>query len=312
MEFQMVGIIGVGAMGLAVSERLIAAGFPVCGDPRESLNAFSEIGGTALQSAAAVAASANTLILLLPGDFELGQVIEQIRPALRAGQILLCLGTHLVHVKQQAANTASDRRAILLDGDISGTPEMIRAGKACVWVAGDEEASTRAKPVLDGFSNYAAYLGTFGNASKIKLVTNYLVGVHTLAAAEALLFASRLGLAPDKVIDAIAPSAGGSTMLSVRGPMMAERRFGEGNMTSFLRDFEMLRDSLPENGAGGAVLLDVTEQAFRRAIEAGLGSRDISAVYESLSQWSLRAWSLEGHGCRLIAQATRSERPPMI
>ena len=118
----------------------------------------------------------------------------------------------------------------------------------------------------------------------MKLVTNYLVGWHTLAAAEALVMAGRLGLDPLAVVDAVAPSAGGSTMLAVRGRMMAERDYQPGSMAVFMSFFALLRDALGERGAEDGGLLRCVEGRYRQAVEEGDGGRDIAAIYESLGR----------------------------
>ena len=157
--------------------------------------------------------------------------------------------------------------AVFLDGEISGTPAMLRAGKATVMLAGDEGRADRVASVLGGFASSVNYVGAFGNAARIKLITNYLVGVHTLAAAEALLFAGRLGLDQKLVVDTIAPSAGGSTMLSVRGRMMAERQFGDGTMRSFMGFFDRLRREQ------NAETFQIAEIQARQEAEAKLQAR---------------------------------------
>jgi len=283
-----VGIIGVGAMGLAVTERLVAAGFAVCGHRRGALVTFSAAGGQAMASAAGVAAASDPLILLLPSDEALGAVMVDIAPALRPGQVVLCLGTHRIPSKLAAAKITAGQGAILLDGEISGTPGMVRAMQASVLLAGDAQAASRVAPVLAGFARATTDCGAFGNAARMKLVTNYLVGVHTLAAADALAMGMRLGLDPRAMVAALAPSAGGSTMLAVRGRMMADSSYADGDMTSFVRFFDRLREALAEAGAApGSALLDATEAQYRGAIASGHDGRDIAAIHD---------WLREGRG----------------
>jgi putative dehydrogenase len=276
------GIIGVGAMGLAVAERLLAAGFSVCGFRRGSLDAFRRVGGAALASPEAVAAASDPLVLLLPADAALAEVMAAIAPALRGGQIILCLGTHGIPAKLAAADMAEAAGAVLLDGEISGTPGMVRAGQASVLLAGDTEAAEAVAPVLAAFARTTTHCGAFGNAARMKLVTNYLVGVHTLAAADALMMARQLGLDPAAVVEAVAPSAGGSTMLAVRGRMMAQGSYAPGDMVSFVRFFDRIRAALAEAGGSPSALLDFTEGSYRQAIEEGFAESDIAAIFQAL------------------------------
>lgn len=277
-----VGIVGVGAIGLALTERLVAAGYAVGGFRRGDLASFRRAGGTPASSAAAVAMACDPLLLLVPAEAGLMAVMAEISPVLRRGQVVLCLATHRVAAKQAAAAIAGAAGAVLIDGEISGTPDMVRAGAASVMVAGDGAAIERVRDVLAAFAARITRLATFGDAVKMKLVTNYLVAVHTLAAAEALQMAGDLALPLDTAVAAIAPSAGGSTMWSVRGPMMAARAFPSHDSSGFLHYFDLLRDALAEGGAGRRQLLDLTEQRYRAFIAAGHGQRDIAAIYETL------------------------------
>ena len=226
-----VGIVGVGAMGLAITERLIAAGISVAGFRRGDLSAFRAAGGEPMPDVAAVAARAEPLILLLPDDEALLEVAAAAATVMIAGS---------------------------------------RAQVACV------------RPVLDAFSGGVTVLAAFGEPAALKLVTNFLVGVHTAAAAEALQVARRLGPDVATAISAIAPSAGGSRMLGVRGPMMAEGEFGPGDMDGFLMVFAMLRTALEQRHQRAGPMLEFTEGLYRQAIADGFGDLDIAAIHESI------------------------------
>ena len=268
-------------MGIAATERLVANGFEVLGYRRGCLDSFRTVGGTPQPGAAAVAEGADSLILLVPDEAGLAEVMSQISPSLRAGQIILCLATHPVEGKRRAAAVAESAGAVMLDGEISGTPAMLGSGQASIIIAGDKELFERMRPVLTALAPVVTHLDQFGDAIKMKLVTNFLVGVHTAATAEALQLCRRLGLDPDAVIGAIASSAGGSRMFSLRGPMMAQKRYPPGNVLALLRYFELLREGLAERGATGGPVLELTETLFRRSLELGFGALDIAAVYET-------------------------------
>jgi 3-hydroxyisobutyrate dehydrogenase len=288
-EAKPVGIIGIGAVGVALTACCIDADIEVFGPRRGRVEAFSAAGGTLCESNVALAAKVAQLIIVVQSDAALFNVMAEIEPVLRPDHIVLCLGTHAVSIKQRAALIAERATAMFLDGEISGTPEMVRNGRASVFLAGDMSAVASIRETLDRVVPTVAFVGTFGNAVRMKLLTNYLVGVHTLAAAEALLLGKRLGLDPAQAVSAIAPSAGGSTMLAVRGRMMAEGRFPDGSMTSFVRYFDLMRQTLDESGQLPGDLFNFTESLYRRAIAEGHGHRDIAAMYDYLGESDVNA-----------------------
>ena len=281
-----VGIIGVGAMGIAITERMIAGGYSVCGYRRSSLDGFAAVGGDAMASATAVAERADVTMLLLPNDEALIEVMAEIAPALHDRKLVIVLASHRIDAKRAAAALGEASGARVLDGEISGTADMVRAGQASVMIAGDPDAVSRVHPVLQAFAPAVIQLGSFGAAASMKLVTNYLVGVHTLAAAEAILLGESLSLEAGDIMRAIGPSAGGSRMFAVRGAMMAQRAFPPGDMPSFMRYFEMLRHALGKEESGDWPLMDLTEGLYRAAIDGGHGHRDLAAIYDSLKSQS--------------------------
>lgn len=278
-----VGILGVGAMGTGIAARLVENGYRVMGFRRSSMDEFANIGGEPMPDAASVVAGADIVLLLLPTDDALLQVMSSIGPALKADQILACLSVNKAQIKHQAAAMAADKGAVILDGAISGTPAMLKAGQASVMIAGDPDAIASAVPVMNGFANSVSRLPSFGDANNIKLLTNSLVGLHTLAAAETLLMARRMGLDSEQVVEAISASAGGSMMMRVRGMMMANGQIPPGDMRGFMQFYEMLRDALPDDAATARPLTILTEQTFRQCIEQGQGMADIAGIYDFLS-----------------------------
>ena len=277
-----VGIVGVGSMGIAITERLTAQGYSVIGYRRGSLDSFKAVGGRAAENAAAVASQTDVVLLLLPDDAALLQVMADITPSLRVGKLVILLASHRIDDKIKAAAIGEAAGACVLDGEISGTADMVRAGQASVMIAGDPEGVSQARPALQAFAPAVVELSPFGAATNMKLVTNYLVGVHTLAAAEAMLLGTSLGLEASDIVRAIGPSAGSSRMFVVRGAMMARDAFPSGDMPAFLRYFELLRHALGTEQADGWPVLTLTESLYRAAIEEGHGRRDIAAIYDSL------------------------------
>ncbi|WP_256658526.1 NAD-binding protein [Pseudomonas sp. WPR_5_2] len=113
----------------------------------------------------------------------------------------------------------------------------------------------------------------------MKLIANYLVTIHTLAAAEALNLGVKAGFSAQQVVEVIRQSAGGSTMFSARAPMMADRHFlpAPGPFATLEKYIDMASE-LSEEFGSAAPLFNAAKPYFLRAIEEGIGEEDISAV----------------------------------
>src|SRR5262249_7151793 len=112
----------------------------------------------------------------------------------RPGQIIVELGSHPVPDKQQHVGPLAAKGAAFLDGEVSGTPGMVTARKAVIYLAGDKDACAKVERVVAGFADSCLYFGPFGAASRVKLVNNLLVAIHIAAAAEAMALGLKAGV----------------------------------------------------------------------------------------------------------------------
>jgi 3-hydroxyisobutyrate dehydrogenase len=273
-----VGLIGVGKIGLPIAENLIKSGYRVLGYRRSSLDESEQIGGIAARSAADVGAVADIVLTCLPSAEALDDVVlgkAGLVHTARPGQIVVELGSHLVPDKERQIAPLAARGAVFLDGEVGGTPGMVRARKAVVYLAGDAEAARKAEQVVRGFSDIVHYFGAFGAASKVKLINNLLVAVHIAASAEAMALALKAGVDVELIIKAVAAGNGGSTQFGIRAPWMAQRRFlpAQGTTTGLAHYFELIGDTAARVGAA-TPLLDRAVELYQRCIDMGLGEHD--------------------------------------
>jgi 3-hydroxyisobutyrate dehydrogenase len=273
-----VGLIGVGKIGLPIAENLIKSGYRVLGYRRSSLDEFEQIGGIAARSAADVGAVADIVLTCLPSAEALDDVVlgkAGLVHTARPGQIVVELGSHLVPDKERQIAPLAAKGAVFLDGEVGGTPGMVRARKAVVYLAGDAEAARKAEQVVRGFSDIVHYFGAFGAASKVKLINNLLVAVHIAASAEAMALALKAGVDVELIIKAVAAGNGGSTQFGIRAPWMAQRRFlpAQGTTTGLAHYFELIGDTAARVGAA-TPLLDRAVELYQRCIDMGLGEHD--------------------------------------
>jgi 3-hydroxyisobutyrate dehydrogenase-like beta-hydroxyacid dehydrogenase len=279
-----VGVVGVGKIGLPISENLIKSGYRVVGYRRGSLADFEKIGGVPARSAAEVGAQADIVFSCLPSDRALEEVVQGpqgLVQAARPGQIVIELGSYPVPVKKRQIAPLAQKGAIFIDGEVSGTPGMVSARKGVIYLAGDAEACKRAEPVIAGFADSCIYFGPFGAASRVKLINNLLVSIHIAATAEAMALGLKSGVDVDLLIKAIAGGSGGSTQFGIRAPWMAQRRFKplQGTIPGLQHYIEMIGEFADEVGAA-TPLLDRTAELFERFVAMGLSDCDGAAMVD--------------------------------
>src|SRR5262249_42885167 len=136
-RMETVGFIGVGKIGLPISENLIKSGCRVLGYRRGSLAEFEKIGGTPARSPGDGGGPADIVFSCLPSSEALDEVVHGPNGLLnsaRPGQIIVELGSHPVPDKQRHVAPLAAKGAAFLDGEVSGTPGMVAARKAVIYL----------------------------------------------------------------------------------------------------------------------------------------------------------------------------------
>jgi 3-hydroxyisobutyrate dehydrogenase-like beta-hydroxyacid dehydrogenase len=279
-----VGFVGVGKIGLPVSQNLINSGYRVLGYRRGSLAEFEKIGGVAARSPADVGAQADIVFSCVPSSEALEEVVQGANGLVhsaRPGQIVIELGSHPLPVKQGQVAPLAAKGAAFLDGEVSGTPGMVVQRKAVIYLAGDEAACRKAERVVAGFADSCLYFGPFGAASRVKLVNNLLVAIHIAATAEAMALGLKAGVDVDLMIKAIATGSGGSTQFGIRAPWMAQRRFSpaQGTVPGLQHYFEMIEEFAGSVGVA-TPLLDRAAELYQRFMDMGFGELDGAAMVD--------------------------------
>src|SRR5262249_54478178 len=143
-----VGMVGVGKIGLPISQNLINSGYRVLGYRRSQMTEFEKIGGIPARSPAEVAGEADMVFSCLPSSEALEEVVQGQKGlvhAVRPGQIVVELGSHPLPVKRAQIVPLAQKGAIFIDGEVSGTPGMVAQRKGVIYLAGDTAACERAE-----------------------------------------------------------------------------------------------------------------------------------------------------------------------
>ncbi len=283
-----VGIIGLGLLGHALGSRLLAAGGPVVGYDvlADKVEALVALGGTAALSVQEIAAQAEAVCVVLP---TLASVEETILGAggvvshARAGTVVIQMSTISPALTERLAREVAARGLAFLDCPVSGTSAMVARGDGIIICGGEPAVFASWRPVLEAMLPRVVHVGPAGHAMLAKLVANLLVGVHSLAAAEALTMAKKAGLDLGRVLDILTSGAASSRMLEVRGPMIAREDFPpQMKLDLFMKDLHLIQEAARMLGAP-VPLTDVAERLYAAALRAGHGAEDLSVVVKALA-----------------------------
>jgi 3-hydroxyisobutyrate dehydrogenase-like beta-hydroxyacid dehydrogenase len=250
-----IGLIGLGLMGTAITERLHLAGRRVLGyDPLDAArDAHAARGGVALTTIAAVADACDVILLSLPSgkvtlDVCLGP--EGLVHHARAGALVI--DTSTTHPREVAAAAAGLAAADIhfADAGVSGSSNNVAAGQALGVVGVREDLFPMAAEVLSAFCAQVLHVGTHGDGMRAKLVINAVLSLHRSALAEGLVFAERLGMDAGRMLGVLQQSLAYSKAMDVWGPRMVARDY---TPTSRLRqhdkDAQIILELAREHGA---------------------------------------------------------------
>mgnify|MGYP000334589701 CR=1 FL=1 len=281
-----VGMVGLGQIGMPIAKMLLEAGYTVYGYRRSAMDDLRALGGIPGKTPAEVAARCDVVLTCLPTDEALVEVVTEahgLAAGAHPGLVVAEIGMQTMQAKEQVRAALAAGGAHTLDAPISGIPPMVLARKASFFVSGEQAAYERAVPIFQTLSDVYTYLGPFGCGSAMKAVANLLVAVHNLAAAEAMVLATKAGLDPNQVIQLINGSIAGSATFAVRAPKMAARSFEPpAGKVWQVQEFIGVIRSLSGPLGVPTPLLDTSAVYIDRAVAAGRGEQDVSALYAVL------------------------------
>ncbi|ETA70059.1 NAD(P)-dependent oxidoreductase [Candidatus Pelagibacter ubique] len=210
-----IGFIGLGNVGGKLAGSLLRNNFDVTvRDIDESLtNEFKKLGAKVTKSPKELAEQADLIITSLPSPEVSAEVMESedgILNGLSENKIWLEMSTTDEDEVKRLGNKVIAKKAIPLDGPVSGGCHRAATGNIAIFVGGDRKAFEKILPALTVMGRKVLHTGELGSASVLKVITNYLASVHLVALGEAWTVAKKSNLDLAKTFKGIAVSSGNS------------------------------------------------------------------------------------------------------
>jgi 3-hydroxyisobutyrate dehydrogenase len=242
MSAGVVGFIGLGNMGIPMSEHLVAAGYHVRGfdTSATAVASFEAIGSSAAGGAVtsvadlgSVGDGADAVILMLPDSdiverVVLGRLASEPAPADgTSGGLLASLAPGATIIDMSSSDPARTRilaelvaaaGVTLLDAPVSGGVAGARGGTLMIMAGGPADAFERFKPVLAPMGKRVVHAGDVGAGHAVKALNNLMSAAHLLASSEALIAGRRFGLDPAVMLEIINGASGRSASTENKWP----------------------------------------------------------------------------------------------
>lgn len=282
-----VGIFGLGLIGMALAERLLAAGHAVAGfdpDPARAA-ALAAKGGTAAEPGDLWARP-----LVLSAVFSTEQLAAIIDAAPQdTGAVLVSLSTCDPDGVADLGKSAGAKGICLVEAPISGTSRQVAQGTALYLMAGDPAGLAVFERVADALSPHRERVGELGDGNRTKLAINCILGLTRAAVAEGLVFAEAMGLDPSVFLQTALRSAAQSGVMAAKGPAMVARDFTPlGRIVQSHKDFALIQDMASRGGAGGLPMVATYLDLMADGIAAGEADLDNAGVLNAIERIAKR------------------------
>jgi 3-hydroxyisobutyrate dehydrogenase-like beta-hydroxyacid dehydrogenase len=287
MSGQTIGFVGLGNMGRAMVDHLMAGGHALRVHARraEAMQPFVARGATACGSPAEAARGAAVVFTNVTATADVeqvlfgpGGVVEGATP----GTIVIDHGTISAAATRGFAARLAEQGIDMLDCPVSGGVKAAQAGTLSIMVGGKAEVLERARPLLQLLGKTITHCGGHGDGQVVKACNQIVQVVNIQGIAEAMLFARANGVDPQTMLAAISAGFAGSKMLDLMGPKMAGRDFAAGiEARLHHKDYGLIVDMAREAHLAMPAVALVAQQ-LNALMSNGWGTQDTSALLKVL------------------------------
>ncbi|KZE63814.1 oxidoreductase [Fictibacillus phosphorivorans] len=285
---QTVGFIGTGVMGKSMAGHLMNAGHPVHVYTRtkEKAEDLLEKGAVWADTPKEIATNCDVIITMVgyPKDVEevyLGA--DGLIAHAKEGSYLIDMTTSSPQLAQKIERTAAERNISALDAPVSGGDIGARDAKLSIMVGGKESAFNDMKPVFSKMGTNIVYQGEAGAGQHTKMCNQIAIASGMMGVCEAILYAEKAGLNPEKVLKSIESGAAGSWNLSNLGPRILKGDFAPGfYVKHFIKDMTIALNSAEEMGLLTPGL-SLAKKLYDELAEMGEENSGTHALYKRLA-----------------------------
>jgi 3-hydroxyisobutyrate dehydrogenase len=278
-----VAFLGLGIMGGGMAGRLLGAGFPLTVYNRNAQKAepLRAAGAQVAQSPRSAAADADVVISMVADDVASRALWLGDAGALagvRRGAVLVECSTLTVAWVNELAKAAATVECELVDAPVTGSKQAAANAELNFLVGGTDSALEKVRPALTVMGRSVTHLGPTGSGALLKLINNFMAGVHVAACAEAMAWLERSGMDRNRALALLMEGAAGSAVTKVVAARMTAADFTPNFFLKLMA--KDLGYAISEATAAGQSLKTATGalERFQEAIAAGHGDKDMAAL----------------------------------
>jgi 3-hydroxyisobutyrate dehydrogenase len=282
---------GIGLMGLPMTRRLLAAGYPLTvwnRSPDKCAPLLAQ-GAHRVENPAELCRDASVVMLCLANTevvrdvvFGPGGIVEGARP----GQLLVDFSSlEPAATRAMAAELEARTGMRWVDAPVSGGTPGAEAGTLAIMAGGREEDVERARPILAHLGQRLTRMGEVGAGQVTKVCNQMIVACNALVIAEVVALAERSGVDASLIAPALAGGFADSKPLQILAPQMAASQFEpiKWHVRTLLKDLDTAVKLSHEQGSA-TPMSGLAAQLMRLHGSQGNLERDPATLVELLRE----------------------------
>jgi 3-hydroxyisobutyrate dehydrogenase len=283
MNTTTIGWIGLGNMGIPMSQRLIAADYPVTvyNRNREKETALKGAGANAAATPAELTSQTAVIFVMVSDDQAIRDIFQGENGLLKTsanGKLIINMSTVSPGISKEMAATCEKQGCQYLDAPVSGSVKQAETGQLVIMVGGATTAFEKATPVLQHLGRLVLRVGDAGAGNTAKLAMNLLLGIYAQGLAEATLFAQKHGIETKDFLNIFNNSALGNVFGKIKGDAILQDNFKAAFALKLIaKDLRLAKAE-----GWNTPLAETTWQSFEQA-EPRFGDQDIIAILRALA-----------------------------
>ncbi len=230
MSDRIIGVIGVGIMGEPMARNLLGAGYEVhlFTRTRAKAEALLAAGAKWHDTPAELAGAVDVVISVVSDSPDVEAVYlgdDGVCKTLKPDTLCIDMSTVAPETARTVSEAIRQRGGAFLDAPVSGGGNGAKAGTLAIMAGGEASDVDRARPIFEVLGKSVVHCGPVGHGQLTKLCNQILCGLNLLAVSEAIVFAKKVGLDPEIMLEAVSGGAAGSWALENLGTRMLKHDF---------------------------------------------------------------------------------------
>ncbi|WP_459499648.1 NAD(P)-dependent oxidoreductase [Bacillus sp. C1] len=280
-----IGFIGIGVMGKSMVHHLLKGGYTVYvyNRTKEKATPLLKEGAHWCDSPKELVQNVDVVMTMVGYPHDVEEIYfgtEGILTNANEGTIAIDFTTSTPTLAKRIYEAGKTKNVYTLDAPVSGGDIGAKEGKLAIMIGGDQDVYEVCLPLFEKLGKNIQLQGPAGSGQHTKMCNQIAIASNMIGVCEAVAYAKKAGLDPDKVLQSISTGAAGSWSLSNLAPRMLKEDFAPGfYVKHFMKDMKIALDEseklgLPVPG------LTLAKGLYEQLVEAGEEDSGTQVLYK--------------------------------